>query len=217
MTAPSETVDGNHLSARRAATRARLADAAVTVFARKGVPGSTVEEICEEAGFTRGAFYSNFTSKDELCIVVLRRYIDDNIESVRTSLDIPACSGDSLREQIHQIISVFAHGIGSDRDTVLAILEITIEATRNPGLREAYEKVEAAITPALTRMVGQALDDHEVSAVIPVPDLIEVARAVFDARLLAALASGRSADIDRMATQLTTLVLALIDVDGTTD
>ncbi|MFS2056347.1 TetR/AcrR family transcriptional regulator, partial [Variovorax sp. CT11-76] len=55
ITTPRDTPP---ISARRAATQARLADAAVAVFARKGVPGSTVEEICEEAGFTRGAFYS---------------------------------------------------------------------------------------------------------------------------------------------------------------
>ena len=44
-----------HLTARRAATRDRLVDAAITVFAEKGVLGASVEEICETAGFTRGA------------------------------------------------------------------------------------------------------------------------------------------------------------------
>ena len=44
------------LTARRAATRERLVDAAVVVFAEKGVLGAAVEEICEAAGFTRGAF-----------------------------------------------------------------------------------------------------------------------------------------------------------------
>ena len=49
-----------HVTARRAATRERLIDAAIDVFAEKGVLGASVEEICEDAGFTRGAFYSNF-------------------------------------------------------------------------------------------------------------------------------------------------------------
>ena len=51
---------------RRAQTRQRLLEAAREVFAREGFGRSTVEQVCEAAGFTRGAFYSNFTSLDEL-------------------------------------------------------------------------------------------------------------------------------------------------------
>ena len=49
---------------RRQATRERLLDAAFEVFAEQGVHASTVEQIAERAGFTRGAFYSNFTTKE---------------------------------------------------------------------------------------------------------------------------------------------------------
>ena len=125
------------VSTRRAATQARLADAAVAVFARKGVPGSTVEEICEEAGFTRGAFYSNFDSKDELCMAVLSRYAEKNLAVLSSSLDFPNDGQDALRDRIHDIIALFSSAVGSDPTTVVAILEITLEATRNPRLREA--------------------------------------------------------------------------------
>ncbi|MGB3414067.1 MAG: TetR family transcriptional regulator [Microbacteriaceae bacterium] len=50
----------------RERTRARLLEAALTVFAEHGVPGASIEIITEAAGFTRGAFYSNFESKEEL-------------------------------------------------------------------------------------------------------------------------------------------------------
>jgi AcrR family transcriptional regulator len=40
--------------------------AASEVFAESGFDGASVEAICERAGFTRGAFYSNFASKEEL-------------------------------------------------------------------------------------------------------------------------------------------------------
>ena len=172
------------VSARRAVTQARLADAAVAVFARKGVPGSTVEEICEEAGFTRGAFYSNFDSKDELCMAVLSRYAEKNLAVLSSSLDFPddGCGdpGD--------------HPRGNTKSTT----------------GEAYQHVEAAISPALREMVERALRDHDVTTTISVNDLIEVTRAVFDSRVLATMASGRKADIDRMTNQLTTMVLAFI-------
>jgi AcrR family transcriptional regulator len=53
-------------------TRRRLLDAAERVFLRRGLQGSSVEEIAAEAGFTRGAFYSNFRSKDELFVELLQ-------------------------------------------------------------------------------------------------------------------------------------------------
>ena len=54
------------LSRRRSETQDRLLAAAVPLFAERGISASTVELICERAGFTRGAFYSNFESKDDL-------------------------------------------------------------------------------------------------------------------------------------------------------
>ena len=66
---------------KQAETRTRLMDAAERVFLRRGLQGSSVEEIAAEAGFTRGAFYSNFKSKDELFVELLqdrvyRRYAE---------------------------------------------------------------------------------------------------------------------------------------------
>ena len=49
--------------------------AAVRVFAERGIIGASVEEICEAAGFTRGAFYSNFADKDELVLALIRQTI----------------------------------------------------------------------------------------------------------------------------------------------
>jgi AcrR family transcriptional regulator len=57
---------------KQAETRQLLLDAAERVFLRRGLQGSSVEEIAAEAGFTRGAFYSNFKSKEELFVELLQ-------------------------------------------------------------------------------------------------------------------------------------------------
>jgi AcrR family transcriptional regulator len=57
----------------REATRARLIAAAEKIFIRFGFDASSVERIAEAAGFSRGAFYSNFRDKDELFIAVLNK------------------------------------------------------------------------------------------------------------------------------------------------
>jgi AcrR family transcriptional regulator len=54
-------------------TKQRLLDAAQRIIARKGLSAASVENIAAAAGYTRGAFYSNFKSKDDLFIELLRR------------------------------------------------------------------------------------------------------------------------------------------------
>src|SRR5437016_838673 len=60
---------------RQAQTRQDLLDAAARVFVKRGFTGSSVEEISAEAGYTRGAFYSNFRSKNELFVELLHERV----------------------------------------------------------------------------------------------------------------------------------------------
>jgi AcrR family transcriptional regulator len=64
-------------SERQAETRAALIEAAGEVFLERGFAGASVEEITARAGFTRGAFYSNFASKEELLTELLHARIYD--------------------------------------------------------------------------------------------------------------------------------------------
>jgi AcrR family transcriptional regulator len=59
----------------QARTRAALLDAGGRVFVERGFQGSSVEAIAAEAGFTRGAFYSNFSSKEELFAELLQERV----------------------------------------------------------------------------------------------------------------------------------------------
>src|SRR5712691_9354782 len=64
----------------RRRTRVHLLEAAVEVFARRGFHGASVEEVAEVAGYTKGAVYSNFTSKDELFLAVLEGRMQAQVE-----------------------------------------------------------------------------------------------------------------------------------------
>ena len=61
---------------RREMTRQHLLDAAAIVFARKGFHGATLDEVAKLAGFTKGAVYSNFKSKDDLFLALLEQKSD---------------------------------------------------------------------------------------------------------------------------------------------
>ena len=74
-------------SARRRKTRDRLIDAAYEVFAETGVHAASVEMITERAGFTRGAFYSNFDTKEELFFALAERENRIRFERLQEGVD----------------------------------------------------------------------------------------------------------------------------------
>src|SRR5271156_3288956 len=65
----------------------KLFEAAGRVFEEQGIGGASIEGIAAAAGFTRGAFYSNFKSKDELIIAMLEDHVE---QSIRRNLDLLA-------------------------------------------------------------------------------------------------------------------------------
>lgn len=67
---------------RQEQTRSRLLDAAAEVFARSGFHAATVDDVAEAAGHTKGAVYSNFTSKEALFIALLDRHLDAQFEQL---------------------------------------------------------------------------------------------------------------------------------------
>jgi AcrR family transcriptional regulator len=69
---PASTATGLTRSEKQARTRAALLDAAAQVFVKRGFLGASVEVIAAEAGYTRGAFYSNFSSKEQLFAELLQ-------------------------------------------------------------------------------------------------------------------------------------------------
>ena len=71
----------------RERTKARLMRAAYEVFAEVGLDGASVEAICERAGYTRGAFYSNFSTKEELFFELVRAVTDRKLEAVSERVD----------------------------------------------------------------------------------------------------------------------------------
>jgi AcrR family transcriptional regulator len=84
-------------------TRDKLFEAAARVFEEQGIGGASVEAIAAAAGFTRGAFYSNFNSKDELIIAMLEDHVE---QSIRRCLELlanhkdPADFIDAFRDMI---------------------------------------------------------------------------------------------------------------------
>lgn len=147
---PDETVPT--ITPRREATRQRLLDAAALVFAETGLDAASVEAICERAGYTRGAFYSNFDTKEELFLELCARTAQQQVAAVRERVerfesgDAPADSSAIVREVLEVA--------GEDRTAVLLLSEIRVHALRNPSLAAAFLAQEAELEVGVARIVA---------------------------------------------------------------
>jgi AcrR family transcriptional regulator len=68
-------------------TRQRLLESAAVIIAKKGLAASSVEDVAAHAGYTRGAFYSNFKSKNDLFIELLKLDHADIQQGLQEILD----------------------------------------------------------------------------------------------------------------------------------
>jgi AcrR family transcriptional regulator len=112
-----------------ARTRARLLDAAEEVFAEHGFGRTSLEQIAERAGYTRGAVYANFASKDELFLAVLDRWLDGDItNSERINADdLP------VRDALDRLRAREGNRF-ADRNRFLLLTEFRLYALRNPAI-----------------------------------------------------------------------------------
>ncbi|MGP8301671.1 TetR/AcrR family transcriptional regulator [Streptomyces inhibens] len=107
------TAPGPAPGPRRASTRRRLFDAAVTLIAEQGFSATTVDEIADRAGVAKGTVYYNFPSKSVLYEELLRDGIDLLTDSLRQAADTTAARGgtrvDALDAMIRAGLDFIAH------------------------------------------------------------------------------------------------------------
>ena len=162
---------------RRAMTRQHLLDAAAIVFARNGFHGSTLDEVAATAGFTKGAVYSNFKSKDDLFLELLDDRIDRQFAVVSEVLE--GGSHDAA-EQFPRIREIFGSDMFWDEDFTTLWLEFVLYARRNP---EAQAKLAASVHRSHAQV--QELIEHEFATIgvrpsYPTRDLAEISLALFN-------------------------------------
>jgi AcrR family transcriptional regulator len=118
---------------RREQTRERLLEAARKIFLKKGWAAASVEDIAEAAGYTRGAFYSNFDGKPDLLLELLRRDHD----SVQVKLQANMVKGGTPAETKARAIAYYSRDFG-DQDLFLLWVEAKLLACRDAGFQERF-------------------------------------------------------------------------------
>jgi AcrR family transcriptional regulator len=169
---------------RRAETRSRLLDAALAVFAERGFGRASIEDVCERAGFTRGAFYSNFDSLEELFFALYEQRADDVAGRVASALaDLPA---DLPRERvIAALADRMAAELDADRAWTIVRTDFLLHAARHPAAARALAAHESATRAALRPGIERWARPGALPAPLDDPDtMARSVAAIYEAAVL---------------------------------
>ncbi|MDT7781896.1 MAG: hypothetical protein QOF58_315 [Pseudonocardiales bacterium] len=139
---------------RRIQTRQRLLESALAVFAEEGFGRSTVEQVCAHAGYSRGAFYSNFATLDELFLAMWEQRSAELIRRTREAFE------DFRQDAASDVDDVVANlllAIPMDEEWFRVSAEFTAHALRDPELRQVIVERERAIVASTAPFLVAAL------------------------------------------------------------
>ena len=112
------------------ATKKRLLKSAVRVFAKKGVQAASIDDIARDAGYTRGAFYANFKSKEDLFFALIEQRTAEDLVALRSK--VSQTTND--RQKIELLRDFYASRIRA-REWGLLMLEFKLYVARNGKMR----------------------------------------------------------------------------------
>jgi AcrR family transcriptional regulator len=146
---------------RRVHTRARLLEAAFGVFAAKGFGRVSIEEVCEAAGFSRGAFYSNFATLDELFFALYQERADLIARQVTQAL-----AGDGPDLDVPASVDRVTEVLLLDVDWLLVKTDFLVHAARDPEVARTLLDHRARLRGAIADRLSRAKGHTELPAVL---------------------------------------------------
>ena len=206
------------VSTRRLETRARLLDAASEVFAEFGLQGASVERICARADFTRGAFYSNFSSKEELFIAMLEREFERQGELLAEKAnelepELRECETPFTAEEAAEYVIDFIAPSQNHATWFALELELLMLATRDPGLVSGKLNFKDGLYEVIAEPVERIIAAAGRRVTIPVERALPVLGALYESSLHPAILGGEplEAHIDSVGERIAELLFAITE------
>ena len=117
---------------RQARTREELVEAADRLFTKNGFHATSLDAVADAAGYTKGAIYSNFASKEDLFFGVYERRVDRRVSEMEATLD----SGETAYSGMERLIADLE--TRHDDGWLAAFFEFWAHVLRHPELRERF-------------------------------------------------------------------------------
>jgi AcrR family transcriptional regulator len=137
-------------------TRTLLLDAAEEVFAEKGFTSASLDDIARTAGYTKGAIYKNFATKEDFFLAVSdrywRRYFDNFADVLSSATELGERELDAIAQRWRQL--------SADRGTEHAALglEFALYLHRNPDARPRVAAKRAEVIDALAQFIVEGIE-----------------------------------------------------------
>jgi AcrR family transcriptional regulator len=146
----------------REQTRERMVGAAELLFVKQGFHATSVDQVAGEAGYTTGAIYSNFASKDDLFFAVYERRAERGIAEMEREI---AKAGDT-RRAFDALTLAAARRRRRDDGWLAVFFEFWANVVRKPALRKRFVEIHTRALEPLAR----ALESHAQERGFALPD-----------------------------------------------
>jgi len=149
----------------QAQTRQALLDTASRAFLRDGFFATSLDQVAVEAGYSKGAVYSNFRNKEQLCLAVL-----EHIHAEQTRLiERAMCGPADLPERLRAFQEWAERTIGDPAWTGLEC-EFAAHARNRPELRAELARREESVRQLLATVIDRTAKDLDAALPMPAPD-----------------------------------------------
>jgi AcrR family transcriptional regulator len=175
---------------KQAATRVALLDSAAAVFTKRGYEAATLEEITEAAGFSRGAFYSNYDSKEELFLTLIESRIQGRLEDIAAAFQ----DGETAEERIRAGGRYLDSLVGKDRQWCLLYMEFWGRAVRDPKLRRRFAAQYDAWRTGIAHIIETQSQELGVTFDASPRELASALIALFEGHVLQRLIDPKELD-----------------------
>ena len=155
---------------KKALTRRRLLDAAAEVFAHRGFAATSLDEVAEVAGFSKGAVYSNFAGKEDLFLSVLDEHVTRQMLDIRGEIDVTRTAGEQVMEAGQRFMDLFQR----ERAWYLLSFEFLVYAARNPEFQVEFAARQRAQREAVVAMLEENAAAMDIPMSLP-PERMAVA------------------------------------------
>lgn len=173
---------------RKENTRTKLVRASLDVFVEKGIDGATVDDLVRAAGFTRGAFYSNFSTKEEVFSALFASVTEEMLEianaSVASALTAAHADG-SVTGSLSEIddatimVAVFEGIRPFGRQWYLLYSDAIARSLRDETMRAELAVQRERLRDQIGKLLTARMEENGDRPLLPPEDLAQLLVGVF--------------------------------------
>jgi AcrR family transcriptional regulator len=157
-------------------TRRLLLDAASTLFARDGFRATSLADVATAAGFSKGAVYSNFASKEHLFLAAIEEEYSRSLEELHTAL----ATGDDMAARLRILGLWFADSIGGNPQRARSTAEFALSADADPDVRQRLADVRRMLVAVIAELLAEQQQQLDMRFRMPPRELAQVVLALVD-------------------------------------